>query len=52
MDTTKARELLNQRDAIDRELAELFTGSAPKKPITCGHCKQEGHSARTCPTKS
>ena len=51
IDTFRIRELLDKRDAIDQELAALFAGSASKKPIVCGLCKEPGHTARTCPTK-
>jgi hypothetical protein len=50
IDTNRARELLNKRDEIDAELAALFGGNS-KKPIRCGHCQQEGHTARSCPNK-
>lgn len=52
IDTTRIRELLNRRDEIDRELAAVFSGAAPKKPITCSVCKQEGHTARSCPSRA
>lgn len=55
IDTNRARELLNRRDEIDAELAALFAGQQTqqtKKPIKCGNCQQEGHSARTCPQKT
>lgn len=51
IDTFRIRELLDKRDAIDQELATLFAGNAPKKQIKCGHCHEEGHSARSCPTR-
>lgn len=50
IDTTRIRALLDKRDAIDEELQQAL-GGTPKKPITCGHCRQEGHSARSCPTR-
>lgn len=50
-DTQKARELLDQRDSIDRQLQELFAGSKGRAPQKCSHCQQEGHSVRTCPSK-
>ena len=48
IDTQRIRELLNRRDEIDAELAGLFSGMAPKKSVRCSHCKEEGHTARTC----
>lgn len=51
IDTARVRELLDQRDAIDRELLAIFSGQAAKKPIRCGECSEEGHSARTCPKR-
>lgn len=46
-----ARELIAQRDEIDRQLSILLAGSVPtaRKPQKCGNCNKEGHSARTCP---
>jgi hypothetical protein len=54
MDTQKLRELLDQRDAIDAEITGIVTGGEKKTraPQKCGHCGSEGHSARTCPTKT
>lgn len=49
MDTTRLRLLLDKRDDLDREIAEIVNGS--KKPIVCSSCKQEGHTARTCPSR-
>ena len=51
-DTARVRELLDQRDNIDRQLQELFSGSKGRAPQKCSHCQQEGHSVRTCPNKS
>lgn len=55
LETTLARvkELTQQREAIDEELMAIFQGQAPKtrKRQQCSLCHQEGHSARTCPTK-
>ncbi len=50
-DTVKVRELLDQRDAIDRQIQDLVTGSKPRATQKCSHCQQEGHSVRTCPNK-
>lgn len=47
IDTTRIRELLDQRDGIDAELAGIF-GTKERKPIVCGSCGQSGHTARTC----
>jgi len=47
LDTQRIRELCDQRDAIDKELAGLFQ---PKEraPQKCGTCGEAGHTARTC----
>lgn len=52
IDTTRVRDLLDKRDAIDKELAELFNGSRERerKPLTCSICGGQ-HTARTCPQK-
>ena len=50
IDTTRIRDLLAKRDQIDVELAAMFGGSQ-KKPIKCGQCGEEGHTARTCPKR-
>jgi hypothetical protein len=50
-DKVKAvRDLIAQRDEIDRQLAALFAGEAPstRRPQRCSKCGQEGHTARTC----
>lgn len=47
IDTARIRALLDKRDEIDLEIVAAL-GNAPKKPIKCGTCQQEGHSARTC----
>lgn len=54
MDTQKLRELLDQRDHIDNEIANMVTGNGAKKerkPLTCSACGSDQHTARTCPTK-
>jgi hypothetical protein len=45
-----ARELIAQRDEIDRQLEQLLSGSVPsaRRAQRCSKCGQEGHSARTC----
>ena len=50
IDVNRIRELLNKREEIDQALANILT--ATKKSIKCGHCGEEGHSARTCSRKS
>jgi len=55
MDTQRIRQLLDQRDAIDRELTQLITGNAApanKKAVRCSSCGEEGHTARNCPSKT
>jgi len=51
---TRIKELIEQKEAIDTELASLIAGAPVmvRKPRTCKICGQEGHTARTCPTKS
>lgn len=55
MDTAKLRKLLDDRDAIDAEIASTVNGDAPAKreraPQKCSKCGEEGHSARTCVNK-
>ena len=49
----RVKVLIAQRENIDAELATIFAGTVPptRKPITCGHCGKEGHTARTCSEK-
>ncbi len=55
LDIERAKELIVQRDAIDTELTELFSGTSSRvssrKSQKCSACGEEGHSARTCPTR-
>ena len=57
MDTQKLRELLDELDDLNGRIAQLVGGArieqfkAERKPQKCGTCGQEGHSARTCPSK-
>ena len=53
MDTQKLRELCDQRDAIDTEIAQIVTGITKKdrKSLTCSKCGSPDHTARTCPQK-
>jgi hypothetical protein len=58
MDAQRIRELLDQRDELDRQIAAAAmpdgTSGAlqkPRAPQKCGVCGNEGHTARTCPQK-
>lgn len=49
MDTAKIRELLDQRDNLDKELAAIVNGSKKeRKPLTCSKCGSPDHTARNC----
>lgn len=50
MDIQRIKSLLNKREEVDRELVALITGGE-KKAVVCSNCKEEGHTARTCPKK-
>ena len=52
LDTTKIKELIEQRERIDEELRTLISGGKQRAPQKCSLCQQEGHSARTCPQKA
>jgi hypothetical protein len=48
------KELIAKRQEIEEALAALFSGSAPlgkRRAQKCSTCGEEGHTARTCPTK-
>lgn len=49
----RIRDLIDLKDKTDAELETLIGGGdvKPKKTITCSHCNQSGHTARTCPDK-
>lgn len=51
MDTQRIRELLDNRDRIDRELSAAFGTTPEKKPVKCSTCGGENHTARSCPQK-
>jgi len=58
LDTQKLRELLDQRDAIDDEIAQIATNlngrltvKTARKALTCSKCGSTEHTARTCPQK-
>ncbi len=49
--------LIAERQEIDKLLTQLghiegeeVGARKDRKPLTCSRCKQEGHTARTCPT--
>lgn len=49
----RAKELIAQREEIDRQLAELFAGaSIARKSPRCRVCGEVGHNTKTCPSKS
>jgi hypothetical protein len=47
-------ELRDIRNKATAEIAAILGGGEAKerKAVTCSACKQEGHTARTCPTKT
>lgn len=52
MDIEKLKKLIEQREAIDLEIAAVAGGTVrTRAPQKCSACGGEGHSARTCPTK-
>jgi hypothetical protein len=52
LDTKIARvkELIAKKEVIDAELEELLQGSV-KKSVMCSHCRESGHTARSCPQR-
>lgn len=53
-DIARAKELIDERERIDGELKQIFSASekpSSRKPQRCSACGEEGHSARTCPTR-
>ncbi|MCC8977579.1 hypothetical protein [Bradyrhizobium acaciae] len=52
-DIAKAKELIEQREEIDRQLVAIFCGGLTKQRVAqkCSKCGKEGHSARTCTEK-
>ena len=46
----RVKALIAQRETLDAELAELFSGSSPskRKSPVCSQCGQAGHRATTC----
>lgn len=48
----RAKDLIAQREEIDRQLAELFAGAPiAKKTVRCTVCGQPGHNAKSCPDR-
>ncbi len=48
----REKDLIAQREQIDRQLAELFAGAPiTKKTPRCKLCGEVGHNAKGCPTK-
>jgi hypothetical protein len=48
----KAKSLIQKREEIDAELAEMFGVSVRgKKTPRCSKCGEEGHNAKTCQTQ-
>ena len=44
----RAKELIARREEVDKELAALFDGVAPRrKAMRCSACGQEGHAVKT-----
>lgn len=50
-DIGRAKELIDQREEIDRQLAAIFGGVKIRSAQKCSRCGTEGHTARTCPDK-
>lgn len=45
----RAKELIAQREEIDRQIAELFGGApTPKRAVRCTACGEVGHNAKGC----
>jgi len=45
----RARNLIQQRDEIDAELAMMLGVTVrTKKTLRCSKCGEEGHNAKTC----
>jgi hypothetical protein len=50
----RKKELIETKERVDAELAEILGGASVKKERksqTCSKCRSEEHSARTCPQK-
>lgn len=57
MDTQKLRQLLDDRDRLDAEIAEAVgtpdatAAKSARKTQQCGICGDPNHNARNCPAK-
>jgi Zinc knuckle len=48
---TRVKNLIQKREEIDTELANLFGITIKaKKMLRCSKCGEEGHNAKTCPS--
>jgi hypothetical protein len=50
-DIARAKQLIEEREEIDRQLAVIFGGGKVRSAQKCSRCDQEGHTARNCPQK-
>jgi hypothetical protein len=49
----RAKDLIAQREEIDRQIAELFVGAqVMRKTPRCTACGEVGHNAKGCPSKT
>jgi zinc knuckle protein len=50
----RIKELIEQKERVDAELENLLGGAPLKagRARVCSVCNAEGHTARSCPTKS
>lgn len=52
MDVERIKQLLDEHQRIEAEIASLVSGvKRERAPQKCSVCSQEGHTARTCPSK-
>jgi hypothetical protein len=50
---SRIKDLITEKERIDAELESLLGGAPQKGSRTrvCSICNEEGHTARSCPTK-
>ncbi len=50
----RIKELITEKERVDGELESLLGGAPLKgsRARVCSTCNEEGHTARSCPTKS